>query len=510
MTKVFTHKDVSLHSTRDSCHVIIHNKVYNLTNFLSEHPGGARIILREAGTDATAAYSKYHPAELISNVLSPDLCLGVLDTTSVPISLKQPEEQTAGQRKSRDISGGGGGKPDLASVLNVFDFEAIARKTLSREAWVYYSSGSGDEITLRDNRQSFNRIAMIPRVLVNVSSISTTTRLLGSHCAMPIYISSCALGKLGHPEGEVVLTRAAGTRNVIQMMPTLASCGLDEMLDARRPKEGGDGWQDTWFQLYVNSDREVTKRVVQHAEKRGCKGLFVTVDAPWLGRREKDMRVKYVDDAPDIQKRETDTNGKLVNRAEGAARAISSFIDSKLAWSDLSWLASITSLPIVLKGIQCAEDAVRAARTPRIAGIVVSNHGGRQLDTSRSGIEILPEVMDALNAAGLKRRIEVFVDGGVRRGTDVFKALALGAAGVGIGRPTLYAMSTYGQAGVERLLDIFKEELEGCMGLMGVTKISEIRRDMVDTKYLGARVSVVKDFLHENAYEAMEFPTSKL
>jgi len=264
--------------------------------------------------------------------------------------------------------------------------------------------------------------------------------MLGTPVSMPIYITATALGKLGHPEGEVVLTRAAKSHNIIQMIPTLASCSFDEIRDA------ATGDQVQWMQLYVNKDREITKRYVQHGEKRGVKGLFITVDAPQLGRREKDMRSKYNEGAAKVQ-----TDDSTIDRSQGAARAISSFIDPGLCWDDIDWFKSITNMPIILKGVQRAEDALKAVEYG-LQGIVLSNHGGRQLDYARSGIEVLVEVMDALKKKGWQDKLEVYVDGGARRATDIIKAVCLGARGVGIGRPFLYAMSSYGQQGVERAI----------------------------------------------------------
>jgi L-lactate dehydrogenase (cytochrome) len=201
----------------------------------------------------------------------------------------------------------------------------------------------------------------------------------------------------------------------------------------------------------VNKDREITKRIVEHAEKRGIKGLFITVDAPQLGRREKDMRSKFSDVGSNVQA----TGGDNVDRSQGAARAISSFIDPGLSWKDIPWFKSITSMPIILKGVQRVEDVLKAIETG-CQGVVLSNHGGRQLDTARSGIEILAEVMPILRAQGLENKIEIYVDGGVRRATDIIKAVCLGAKGVGIGRPFLYAMSAYGLPGVDRAMQLLK------------------------------------------------------
>ncbi|KAI9334171.1 FMN-dependent dehydrogenase-domain-containing protein [Obelidium mucronatum] len=464
--KTFTHQQVAAHNTIQSCHVVLHGKVYDLTTFLHEHPGGASIILREAGTDATEAFSAYHPKDLIEKVLPPSLCIGTLDPKSVPIP-RVSASAAAGKKEVKK-----GDKPGLGAILNAFDFEAVARHTMKPEAWAYYSSAAEDEITLRENHTAFQRIYLKPRVLVNVSNINTSTTFLGCKTSLPVYLSACALGKLGHPEGEVVLTKAAGSRGVIQMMPMLASCSLDEMLDVRRKG------QDSWFQLYWNGDLEMMKKLFKKVELAGCKGLFVTVDTPHLGKREKDMRIKYQNDLSDVQKK---------NYRNRNAR-------SMLNWKDIEWIATVTSLPIVLKGVQTGADAVLAAKLGCVRGLVLSNHGGRQLDTARSGIEILPEL---------------YVDGGIRRGSDIFKALALGAKGVGIGRPSLYAMSAYGQEGVEKLLDILKEELEMVMGLMGVTSISEVTEDMVDIRNLSSHSTLIRDFLHEGVYEPMETPLLK-
>ena len=232
-----------------------------------------------------------------------------------------------------------------------------------------------------------------------------------------------------------------------------------------------------WFQLYVNQDRELVQEMVQNAESYGCKALFVTVDAPQLGRRDRDMRMKTIDKssvsvANDLQEKD-------VPKDQGTTAAITSFIDPSLSWPDIEWIMSITKMDIILKGIQCGADAV-VARKLGVKGIVVSNHGGRQVDTARSGIEILPEVMEALESTFCESELEnfhVLLDGGVRRGTDIFKAIALGARGCGIGKPAAYAMSAYGQPGIEQMLDQLRAEFKNVMQLMGVSSVEQIRRE---------------------------------
>lgn len=349
---------------------------------------------------------------------------------------------------------------------------------------------------MRENHAAFHKIWFRPRILVDVENIDMSTTMLGTKCSIPFYVTATALGKLGHPEGEVVLTRAAHQHNVVQMIPTLASCSFDEIVDAKQ------GDQVQWLQLYVNKDREITRKIVAHAEKRGCKGLFITVDAPQLGRREKDMRSKFSDAGSNVQ-----SGDGSVDRSQGAARAISSFIDPALSWKDIPWFKSITSMPIVLKGVQCVEDVLRAVEAG-VDGVVLSNHGGRQLETARSGIEVLAEVMPALRERGWEHKIEVFVDGGVRRSTDILKAMCLGAKGVGIGRPFLYAMSAYGLDGVDRAMQLLKDEMEMNMRLIGAARIEDLNPSLLDTRaLLGGHAGVIpSDTLGLRAYDPLEAP----
>lgn len=352
---------------------------------------------------------------------------------------------------------------------------------------------------MRENHSAFHKIWFRPRILQDVEKIDLSTIMLGTKVSIPFYVTATALGKLGNPEGEVILTRGAHKHNVIQMIPTLASCSFDEIVDAAQ-----DG-QVQWLQLYVNKDRAITKRIVEHAEKRGCKGLFITVDAPQLGRREKDMRSKFSDVGSNVQS----TGGDNVDRSQGAARAISSFIDPSLSWKDIPWFLSITKMPIILKGVQRVEDVIRAIEVG-VHGVVLSNHGGRQLDFARSGIEILAEVMPVLRERGWQNRIEIFIDGGVRRATDIIKALCLGATGVGIGRPFLFAMSAYGLPGVDRAMQLLKDEMEMNMRLIGCSSVDQLNPTLVDTRGLSMHSATVPtDTLGLGAYDPLVAPQEK-
>jgi L-lactate dehydrogenase (cytochrome) len=375
-------------------------------------------------------------------------------------------------------------------MFNLMDFEAVAASVMKKEAWDYYSSGADDEISVRENRAAFQRLWLRPRIMRDVSQLNLRTTMLGTSVALPVYISASALGKLAHPDGEVALARAANVQDIIQMVPTLASCSLDEIFAVKQPQ------QTMWFQLYSHSDTRLCEELVRRAEAGGCTALAITVDTPHVGRRERDMRNKFTVSNSSAVLRQTP---EKVNQGGGAAVALSSFINPSLTWEHIKWFRSITKMKIVLKGVQTGEDAILAWKYGADA-IIVSNHGGRQLDTARSSIEILPEVMAALRFIGADRQLEVFLDGGIRRGTDIFKALALGARAVGLSRPALWGLAGYGQAGVERVIDMLKYEFETCMAMMGCASIADITQDMVMTSSLSAHSHIPIDYLAQSNY----------
>ncbi|KAJ7793586.1 FMN-dependent dehydrogenase-domain-containing protein [Mycena olivaceomarginata] len=491
-------KTVAEHNSRESCWIIVHGKAYDVTEFLDEHPGGSKIILKYAGKDATQEYEPIHPPDAITTNLPPEKHLGPVEPDTVEkVVVEITDEEKARQERISN-------RPPLDEILNLHDFENIAKQVLPEKAWAYYSSAADDEITNRENHAAYHRIWFRPRILRDVTNVNWSTTILGHKSSMPVYISATALGKLGHPDGEINLTRAAAKHGVIQMIPTLASCSFDEIVDAAQPG------QVQFFQLYVNKDRAITKKLVQHAESRGVKGLFITVDAPQLGRREKDMRMKFEAEDPSVVSK---SGSQGVDRSQGAARAISSFIDTALKWDDLPWFKSITKMPIILKGVQCWEDALQAYDSGLVAGVVLSNHGGRQLDFARSGIEVLVEVVAQLKEKrGLtfpNEKFQLFVDGGVRRATDVLKAIALGATAVGVGRPFLYSFSAYGTEGVEKALQILHDEFEMNLRLLGARTLKDIVPEMVDASNLQSHIVVPRDDLYSNNYDSMKYAKLK-
>ncbi|KAI9832700.1 MAG: hypothetical protein M1826_001257 [Phylliscum demangeonii] len=501
------------HNSRESCWVIVHGRAYDVTDFLPEHPGGAQIILKYAGRDATAAFEPIHPPDTLDKYLERSKHLGEVDMSTVEEQPKDTDpDEEARQERIRH-------QPPLDQCYNLMDFEAVARRVMKKAAWAYYSSGADDEIvsvqildavdgdrtgistdarwwsqTMRENHSAFHRIWFRPRVLVDVEKIDLSTTMLGTKVDIPFYITAAALAKLGHPEGEVVLTRAAAKHNIIQMIPTLASCSFDEIVDAK----AGD--QVQWLQLYVNKDRQITQRIIQQAEQRGCKALVITVDAPQLGRREKDMRSKATDVVSSVQR----SSGRQVDEgSQGVARSISSFVDASLSWKDIAWFQRMTTMAIVLKGVQRVEDVIRAIECG-VQAVVLSNHGGRQLEFARSGIEVLAEVMPVLRERGWSDRIEIYLDGGVRRGTDILKALCLGARGVGVGRPLLYAMSAYGLPGVDRACQMLRDEMEMNMRFLGCTSVDQLNPTLLDTRALSTHIAnVPADALAVGVYDPL-------
>lgn len=353
-------------------------------------------------------------------------------------------------------------------AVNVFDFEKLAREKLPQMAYDYYASGAHDEITLRENHAAYDRIRLAYRVLVDVSRRDLSTRVLGARVSMPILIAPTAFHRMAHPEGEVATVRAAGAAETIMVLSTLSNTSVEEVMAAA----GGP----VWFQLYVYRDRGASEALVRRVEAAGCSALVLTVDAPLLGRRERDVRNRFrLPEGLSVKNMLPAGLGDLPKEVldSGLAAYFATLIDPALTWQDVDWLRRITQLPIVIKGIVRADDALRAIEHGA-AGIVVSNHGGRQLDTSPATIDALPKIADAV--AG---RIDVLLDGGIRRGTDAIKALALGAKAVLIGRPVLWGLTAGGVDGVHQVLDILRGELDLAMALCGTAAIEQVTRDLV-------------------------------
>lgn len=342
--------------------------------------------------------------------------------------------------------------------INIFDYETLAMERLDVPAWDFYTGGSEDEVTVRANRSAFERIRLRPRVLVNVSACDLQTSVLGDQVSLPVLIAPVAGQGIAHPNGECATARAAGEMGTLMVVSTDSTLSLEDVAQAASGP--------LWFQLYIYTYDEA-RQLIRRAEEAGYKAIVLTVDAPRLGRRERDLR-------NDFQTYNTSAfagafkgnANHLMGRSDG--EEAEQYIGDTLTWEVISWLRSETKLPLILKGIVTAEDA-ELALEHHVDGIVVSNHGGRQLDGTIASIDALPPVLNAV--AG---RCEVYLDGGIRRGSDILKALSLGARAVLIGRPIIWGLATAGQEGVRGVLEILRDELELAMILAGCPTIESI------------------------------------
>jgi isopentenyl diphosphate isomerase/L-lactate dehydrogenase-like FMN-dependent dehydrogenase len=333
--------------------------------------------------------------------------------------------------------------------LNVWEFERLAEERLEPAAFGYFAGGAGDEVTLRENVAAFGRLTLRPRVLADVSGVSTAATVLGHDVSMPIGVAPVAFQRLAHPEGEVATARAAARAGTIFSLSTVATAAPAQITDGVR-----------FFQLYVFKDRGFTRALIEQAVDAGFSAILLTADTPLLGRRERDHRTGFKIPA------------ELVPSLAGhdlltPEQTFASMADD-LSWRDVEELASMSGLPVLVKGILTTEDALLACESGA-AGVVVSNHGGRQLDGVPATIVALPEVVEAV--AG---RVPVLMDGGIRRGTDVVKALALGAQAVLAGRPFVWGLAASGEEGVSAVLELLRAELKLALALLGCTSPAEV------------------------------------
>jgi 4-hydroxymandelate oxidase len=352
--------------------------------------------------------------------------------------------------------------------LNLHDLERLAAARVPQMAWDYYASGADDERCVRRNVDAFGEIVLHYRVLVDVATRSLETTVLGQRTALPILVAPTAFHRLAHRDGELASVRGAGDAGTIFTLSTLSNTAVEDVVAAASGP--------VWFQLYVYKDRGATEALVRRVEAAGCRALVLTVDAPLLGRRERDVRNRFA--LPPYLSIENMLAAGYAHIPEqmaesGLAAYFADLLDPTLTWSAVEWLRSLTSLPVLVKGIVRADDAARAIAAGA-AGVIVSNHGGRQLDASPATIEVLPRIVDAVAGRG-----EILLDGGIRRGTDVIKAIALGARAVLVGRPVLWGLAAGGREGVATALGILRRELDLAMALCGCPDTASITRDLV-------------------------------
>ena len=352
--------------------------------------------------------------------------------------------------------------------INLDDYETLARQRLSQKIYDYYAGGAEDELTVQENQRAWGRVRLRPRMLVDVSGRDLSTTILGQPVSMPVLTAPTAFPAMAHPDGECAVARAAAAAGIINVVSTFSTYSLEEVAAASSGP--------CWFQLYCYRDRSITRMLVERAEAAGYAALCLTVDAPMLGRRERDVRNSFNLPAGMRLKNLESVGLEQMTGSDGVSalqQYVTDQLDASLTWEVLDWLRGVTRLPLVVKGVLTAEDA-RLAVEGGAAGIVLSNHGGRQLDHVLTTCEALPEVVAVVDG-----RIDVLVDGGIRRGTDVLKALAMGAGAVLIGRPYLWGLAVSGEAGVSSVLELLRDELSLSMALAGRPTISSIDRTLI-------------------------------
>ena len=338
---------------------------------------------------------------------------------------------------------------DLSEIINLFDFEKMAEQVMTKMAYEYVASGAADEFTMHWNRQALDAIKLNSNVLRDMSKLDTSVSLFGQQIAFPILIAPMAFHKIMHPDGELAMAKGAGDASTIYVVSSFTTTPLEEIAKVAT--------SPLWFQLYVRDDRQFTKDLVQKAEALGCRALCITVDTPVFGARDRQDRVNFKLPA-DLHA--PYVNGDLIQR-------------KPVTWKDMEWLISMVKIPVLLKGILNPDDSQKAIQIGA-AGIIVSNHGGRNLDTLPPTIEALGPIAERVGG-----KIPVLMDGGIRRGTDVLKAIASGANAVLVGKPVCFALASAGAQGVTKLLDILQHEFELAMALTGRSSIADINAALI-------------------------------
>ena len=377
-----------------------------------------------------------------------------------------PEGPTEPPEPESEAAIGRPGGERRTAPVSVDEYEARAREVLPAAAFDYFAGGAGEESTLADNRAAFRRWVLRPRVLVDVSERDASTSVLGSAVRFPVLVAPTALQRMAHREGELATARAAAAAGTVMTLSTISSASIEEVAEAApgAPR---------WFQLYVHRDRDLTRQLVERAAAAGYRAIVLTADVPLLGLRDRDSRNRFTL-PPGIGLSNVGARF-LPDVDEGSALTayVQAQQDPSVDWDDVAWLRTLSDLPLLLKGLLTAEDA-RLAADAGVEGIVVSNHGGRQLDGSIAALDALPEVVEAVGD-----RSEVYLDGGVRRGPDVLKALALGARAVLVGRPVLWGLAVGGEAGVRHVLHLLEQDLDVAMAIAGCRTLADVTPALV-------------------------------
>ncbi|KAI5861747.1 FMN-dependent dehydrogenase-domain-containing protein [Durotheca rogersii] len=465
--KLISAEEVVKHTTPESCWVVLYGNVYDVTEFLPSHPGGSRIILQLAGRDATEEYDPIHPPGILEENLKPEAKLGKIDPQTVAAAAGEPATKDDGKKKGGEDEDS---YPPLESLLNLDEIEALATRRMPEKAWAYYYSASDDTFSKSYNNAVYRDILLRPRVFVDCTRCDPSTTLLGHAVGLPIFVAPAAMARLGHPDGEAGIARACARFGALQIVSNNASMTPEQIVAGAAPGQVF-GWQ-----LYVQNDRAKSEAMLARINKLADRFKFIclTLDAPVPGKRELDEKQNFGRGALTVASGVKTAGEPARPGGGGVGQQLFFGTASDLTWEPtLAWLARHTHLPVVLKGLQTHEDVHRAARyAPQVRAVLLSNHGGRALDTAPPALHTLLEVRKYCPA--VFDRLEVWVDGGIKRGTDVVKALCLGARAVGVGRAALFGLGAGGQKGVERTFEILKAETETCMRLLGARNVGEL------------------------------------
>ncbi|RMZ87788.1 hypothetical protein DV736_g4983, partial [Chaetothyriales sp. CBS 134916] len=463
-------EEIARHTSLSSCWIIIKGQVYDITDYLPRHPGGEQILLRYAGKDATALYEPIHPEGTIEQTLPSDKHIGSVESepTSIPTTNQQAND-------SDELS-----RIPLSHCVSLDDVQDAAQRILSRSAWVFLHSAADSLGSFENNRDDWKKVTLRPRIMRNVRRVNMERTMFGQKCKLPFFIAPAARAKLVHPRGELCFAKEAAEKGICycpSAYSTILHADLAEEMKQYRRK---DGYGTLVYQLYVAHERETTVERVRMAREVGCKGLVITVDSPVVGKREEDerYRAELVTTSGDA----TLLNEWMKPQESDDGPPLRGHHSSTFNWHDLTWIREVwqNAGPIALKGVQTAEDAALAVEYD-IDAVYLSNHGGRQCDDAPSAIHTLLEIRKFYPE--IIGKVDIYLDGGVRRGADVIKALCLGATGVGLGRPFMYGVSM-GDEGVAHVIRLLSEELETTMRNMGVTSLDQLNPSYVNTKKL--------------------------
>jgi L-lactate dehydrogenase (cytochrome) len=442
-------QEVAKHNSRQSCWVVIKGKAYDLTTFLDDHPGGANSILRYGGKDATEEYELLHAPGTIEKTLSQGMTafhspLLLTNILVQHLGLVEPGTMSSIQKPVQAIVLSTSKSVPINFCVNLEDIELAAQKVISRRAWTYFHSAADSLQSLQTNHHDWKKISFRPRVLRNVARVNMQRTIMGQKSRLPFFIAPAAMAKLAHKDGELCLARGAAIQDIPYCTSSYSSVSHKDIAACMAEREGGC----LFFQLYVSRTRAQTMDLIALARKLDFKALVVTVDTPVVGKREEDERHRA---EVHFESGVVEMPRALDPSPDKEAPILRGVHSSTLDWEDLKWIREAWegTGPVVLKGIQTAEDAKRAAEIG-VDGIYLSNHGGRQIDYGPSSIRTLLEIRTF--CPEILSKVEIYLDGGIRRGADVLKALCLGATAVSLGRPFMYALGAYGSEGVVKAI----------------------------------------------------------